>query len=123
MRNIAQLQSWTLHNHETSIIIILTISSDLSWCKANILKDLTEGLKKLNIAKNKQKKMHDIYIHKTCWLKIEKIEKLKKKCLKVEKELGNRWLTLKEKQQTFWKKIILNTQRLISYLKVSHTIN
>ena len=39
-----------------------TISFVLSWHKLGVLGDLTKNLKKIDIAKNKQKEIHDIVI-------------------------------------------------------------
>ena len=60
--------------------------------------DVTEGLKKIGIAKNKRKELHDVVTQKTRQFKIRENAEVEKKWLDIEKELGNRRLALEERQ-------------------------
>ena len=63
--NTLQPRSGTPHIQETSATVTPIISSALSRCKSGVLKDLTESLKEIGIAKNKRKQLYDAAIQKT----------------------------------------------------------
>lgn len=100
-----------------------TLGSALSRRKLGVLGDLTESLKKIGIAKNKRKDLHDVATHKTRQFKIRESAEVEKKRLDVERELGNRRLALEERQQTFRKRMALNAQNHNSFLGPSHSDN
>ena len=51
-------------------IVIPNVGFAISRCRPGILGDLTDGLKDLGFAKNKQKELHDVVIQETCRLEI-----------------------------------------------------
>lgn len=66
-----------------------TLNSALSQHKPGVLGDLTESLKEIDMAKNKQKGLYDAATHKTQRFKIHKNAEVEKKRLDIERELGN----------------------------------
>ena len=58
-----------------------TISSTISYCRLDVLRDLTDNLKEISIVKKKQKKLNNVATQKTQRIKIRKKAEVEKKCL------------------------------------------
>ena len=58
-----------------------TVSSAISYCRPDVLRDLTDNLKEIGIVKKKQKKLNNVATQKTQRIKICKKAEVEKKCL------------------------------------------
>lgn len=87
--------------HSQGISTTPTVGSSISCRRTGVLGDLTNGLKEISIAKNKQKELNDVATQETQYIEICKKAKVEKKLLDIERELGVCLLALEEKQQAF----------------------
>ena len=78
--------------------------------KPSVLGDLTDGLKKIGVAKNKWKEFHDAAMEETWHIEICVKAEVEKKRLNIERELGVCRLALEERQQKFRERIVLEAQ-------------
>lgn len=87
------------------------VASAIFYCKPGILGDLKDGLKKIDVAKNKQKEVYDTAMEETQCIEICVKAEVEKKHLDIEKELDVHQLTLEEGQQEFRERIALEAQK------------
>lgn len=77
--------------------------SDSSCCRSGVMLDLTEGLKKVEALKNKQKCLHNVRVEKTKHLEIREKFGTEKKRLDMEEKQ----MMIKEKQIMVEEKIVM----------------
>lgn len=85
--------------------------------------DFIENLKRIDIAKNKQKELHNAATQKPPQFKIRENVEVEKKRLDIKKQLGNRQLAFEKRQQAFCEKIALNMQSYNSFPSFSYSDN
>ena len=111
-------RSGTPYSQGTSITP--TVSSAISRRRPGVLRDLTDSLKEIGIAKNKQKKLNDAAMQETQRIEIREKAEVEKKRLDIERELEVRRLALEERQQAFREKMALEARRYTRRPSNSH---